>query len=256
MRPIRQGDGTGLSVPGFSEVRRGDGTVVWSAAPDIPDSAIQQLEMAEGSGSPTADSINNFDASLVNDAAWVSDANAVGDNQIDFPSPPDALEVEIRRNDDYVAGAITVKPDSFSSSSADQIVDGENDGNGNNSHILRNNSNGITEFVIRTGGSFVIIQFSTTVQTGTKTRLGYRFDGSNLAVFHNGSKDNSTAQSGTLDSWIWNAIGYRKYDKNGLVQDRGFDGGVDNFINFATSTASELPKDQFFQDDYNNQPWS
>lgn len=32
--PIRLGDGTGLSVPGFAEVRLGDGTVLWSASVD------------------------------------------------------------------------------------------------------------------------------------------------------------------------------------------------------------------------------
>lgn len=38
MIPIRQGDGTGLSASGFSEVRTGDGTVLWSAGGEIPDS--------------------------------------------------------------------------------------------------------------------------------------------------------------------------------------------------------------------------
>lgn len=42
MNPIRQGDGTGLSVPGYSEVRKGDGTVVWSAGSDIPDSVVSR----------------------------------------------------------------------------------------------------------------------------------------------------------------------------------------------------------------------
>lgn len=42
MIPIRQGDGTGLSVPAFTEVRKGDGTVLWSAGAEIPDSGIPQ----------------------------------------------------------------------------------------------------------------------------------------------------------------------------------------------------------------------
>lgn len=50
MRPIRQGDGTGISEvrlgdgTGISEVRRGDGTVLWSSDPDIPDSVVDSYE--------------------------------------------------------------------------------------------------------------------------------------------------------------------------------------------------------------------
>jgi hypothetical protein len=38
MVPIRQGDGTGLAPSGYAEVRKGDGTVLYSGA--IPDSAL------------------------------------------------------------------------------------------------------------------------------------------------------------------------------------------------------------------------
>ena len=34
MVPIRQGDGTGLAAKGYSQVRKGDGTVLWNAIPD------------------------------------------------------------------------------------------------------------------------------------------------------------------------------------------------------------------------------
>lgn len=47
MTPIRQGDGTGLSVPGFKQVRTGDGTVVWSSGPDIPDSGVSRYRFEE-----------------------------------------------------------------------------------------------------------------------------------------------------------------------------------------------------------------
>lgn len=36
--PIRKADGTGLAPNGFAEVRKGDGTVLYSAGSDIPDS--------------------------------------------------------------------------------------------------------------------------------------------------------------------------------------------------------------------------
>ena len=34
MVPIRKGDGTGLAAKGYSQVRKGDGTVLWNAIPD------------------------------------------------------------------------------------------------------------------------------------------------------------------------------------------------------------------------------
>lgn len=46
MIPIRQGDGTGLSVPGVSEVRKSEGTVLWSAGAEIPDSPLAQNLLA------------------------------------------------------------------------------------------------------------------------------------------------------------------------------------------------------------------
>jgi len=68
MMPIRRGDGTGLSVPGFSEVRKGDGTVLWSAGADIPDSVVLQYY---------ADSWSQGDSTW-NDEAGTSDATVNG----------------------------------------------------------------------------------------------------------------------------------------------------------------------------------
>jgi len=42
MIPARKGDGTGLSFNGASEVRKGDGTVLWSSEPAIPDSVVSR----------------------------------------------------------------------------------------------------------------------------------------------------------------------------------------------------------------------
>jgi len=57
MRPLRQGDGTGLSASGFSEVRKGDGTVLFSAGGEIPDSAVAQFDARQLSGFADGDSV-------------------------------------------------------------------------------------------------------------------------------------------------------------------------------------------------------
>jgi hypothetical protein len=48
MIPIRRGDGTGLSVPGFSQVRTGDGRVLYERA--IPDSVVTATPDNSSSG--------------------------------------------------------------------------------------------------------------------------------------------------------------------------------------------------------------
>jgi len=66
MAPIRRGDGTGLNAQGFSEIRKGDGTVLWSA---IPDSDVylnddwddnQLTSNREGSGTTTYNGVTGY----------------------------------------------------------------------------------------------------------------------------------------------------------------------------------------------------
>lgn len=65
MTPIRQGDGVGLTPNGIAEVRKGDGTVLWSAAPDIPDSGISRYEFEDDTQASTLiDSWANNDGTL------------------------------------------------------------------------------------------------------------------------------------------------------------------------------------------------
>lgn len=68
MSPIRQGDGTGLTQKGIAEVRKGDGTVLWSAAPDIPDSDVylhddwgdNKLQNRDDSGTTTYNGVTGY----------------------------------------------------------------------------------------------------------------------------------------------------------------------------------------------------
>lgn len=221
----------------------------------IPDSAILHWRMEDGSGSTVTDSVGSFDGSFVGDPQWLTDSAAVGGYSIGLDGDGDAIENEIRREDDYVAGVITIAPDSWDGSGFNHVVDGAADSSANASMILRNRE-GTLEILVRVGGSFVATG-SSTPPTQTKTRVGYRYDGTDLDLFYNGTVESTTSQSGPLDNWVFNAVGYRKYNSGdgSLVQDREFDGNVDDFIHCATSTASELPDDQFFTDDYNAQPW-
>lgn len=60
-----------------SEVVAPDGSVVWTAAPDIPDSAINRWQGDEGSGTTVSDTIGAKDLSF-NAVNWVSDPSLSG----------------------------------------------------------------------------------------------------------------------------------------------------------------------------------
>jgi len=79
---IRLGDGSEIS-----EVRTGTGDVLFSGSA-IPDSALYQWLLNEGSGQTAADRVGSADLSL-NFSGWVSDSNAVGGFVLGFDGRDD-----------------------------------------------------------------------------------------------------------------------------------------------------------------------
>lgn len=78
--PIRRGDGTVINPKGYSEVRKGDGTILWSAesGPPAPvGTPYIWYPIDEGSGTLVADNVGTHDATN-NGAAWTEDANRIG----------------------------------------------------------------------------------------------------------------------------------------------------------------------------------
>lgn len=59
MTPIRRGDGTGLDPKGYTEIRKGDGAVLWSAIPDS--GGTHQWNWTAGSDTTVSDQIGNLD---------------------------------------------------------------------------------------------------------------------------------------------------------------------------------------------------
>jgi len=86
MAPIRKGDGTGFTPKGFAGVRKGDGTILYSAEPAIPDSVVNQYT-AENFSSPWPDNIGNSDmtvSGLVSDSFSNGEASVFGDGTDDY----------------------------------------------------------------------------------------------------------------------------------------------------------------------------
>lgn len=84
--PARKGDETGLAASGFTEVRKGDGTVLWQLN-TIPDSQ-HRWPTDEGSGGTLTDSQGSQNGSL-NGPDWVTGSGGNGDAYLDYPNSAD-----------------------------------------------------------------------------------------------------------------------------------------------------------------------
>ena len=82
MTPIRKGDGTPVEPKGVSQIRTGDGRILFDG-PAIPDSAIYQQPWDEGESTTVADVIGDRNGSLDN-PDWVSDADFEGGWKLNF----------------------------------------------------------------------------------------------------------------------------------------------------------------------------
>jgi len=81
MPPIRKGDGTAVAPKGISQVRTGDGRILFDG-PAIPDGGVSRWKFAEGSGETVADDWNDNDGTI-DGPSWQSDGQ-VGDFYLEF----------------------------------------------------------------------------------------------------------------------------------------------------------------------------
>ena len=75
MPPIRKGDGTPVTPKGISQIRTGDGRILFDG-PAIPDADVFH-PVDEGTGTTWADEIGSRDVSF-NSFSWVEDSDAFG----------------------------------------------------------------------------------------------------------------------------------------------------------------------------------
>jgi len=87
--PIRKGDGTGISPSGISQVRTGDGRILFDG-PAILDSAVYHWEFDEGSGDTITDSVEGVEGEI-SDTDWIEDSSWWGGAALDFDGSGDVL---------------------------------------------------------------------------------------------------------------------------------------------------------------------
>ena len=95
MPPIRKGDGTPVTPKGISQIRTGDGRILFDGVA-IPDSALTQNAdhiwyMDEGSGSTVADSVGTEDGTI-SESVWSSGVGA-GDFVVENQNAGDIITI-------------------------------------------------------------------------------------------------------------------------------------------------------------------
>jgi hypothetical protein len=222
-----------------------DGDTVFTAAPDLPNSAIHQWRFDEGSGSTAADSIGTNDGTI-SGATWTSVSDLVGGFGLSFDQTDDEVDfstVSAVNSGLGHAVAITINLDNQNT----QVIWAQTTGGGSDRVMILVDSNNLQ------AGYFDGSSFNAREQTGGVTT-------SRARILLNIDGPNDTVQ-------IWqDAIQVDDNDPGALAPTRGTNGhkvgvntlgeepmgGVsDNLIIYDSFlTPSEI------QTDYDAQPWS
>jgi len=243
MIPIRKGDGTGLSVPGYSQVRTGDGRVLFDAAPAIADSGILHEWPVSGTTSPIPDAGGSADISLQNGASFDDTTNNWWDDYaISFDGIDDYGVVSSSRTDPGDSGTLimSVHFRSFDSSANNYVF----------THPDFSNSNDIYFYNTDTGENSIeiadlLLTLDSSPSDGITERWGLRWDSGSAEAFVNGSQVGSGTYSGSISlttlNWYFGSFDGTKQYGNVIVD--------------YPRLTDERWSDQQMQDDYNAQPW-
>lgn len=254
MPPIRKGDGTGISPSGISQVRTGDGRILFDG-PAIPDSAIAHWKL-DDVNSEVVDNVGGYDGT-VNGVTSISgnyeggsaaEGDGSGDN-IEFPVVP------ITVLEDF---AVELTVDNVSSSVDSNARIWQMSHGTDTQWVACRMSDGNVMFEIIDGGGSapenrVRTESSQSINDGGKHHIVFNKTGNDdngLEIYIDASEDYITVESGTLeDEPSLNAGRMFCRELNGL--DVFLEGVIDNVLVYEDSlTESEI------QDRYDAQPWS
>ena len=210
----------------------------------IPDSAIHQYKMDEGSGDVLTDAIGSINADT-DTATWTQDADFVGDYKLaldgnDHPTI-DSLYPAVGNNKQFSV-VLTVNLNSLDER---QTIWHHSDGSHSAGIGTDRSSSGLLGLTYYDGAA-ATIERGYDSASATLMRLGATFDTVNDSgeLFINGSQVDNTTVGISNSTDVGNNIGHR-------ANDREITGAIDNPIFFD----GILSNDGFSQD-YNAQPWS
>lgn len=251
MTPIRRGDGTGLAPKGFAEVRKGDGTVLWSAGGSaIPDSAVHRWLLDE-SGSTADDSIGS--AALTHSGPTRVTDTWQGGAARDYDGVDDQTtgnEADISVN---LAGdggtewsiGLTIEPENVGASPEEHIWHWV-DGDAENAVSIGNDFIGSLDFGCRDSNGSNADQTSADISGESgKIRGLYGWDGSSATLYVNNIDESGSGNVNFNSGGNGVALGT-------ITQaSQHYAGVIDDVIIYDTAPTATLA-----QEDYNLQPWS
>ena len=251
MPPIRKGDGTPVTPKGISQIRTGDGRILFDGVA-IPDSAFEQvanrLAMSEGSGTALEDSVGDDDATI-DGPTWVDDSNFTGGFYLDFDGDNDVADSNAPNRAGSMAVALTITFESDISSSETMYFQGPLNDPGVRTLMIGDDGTNVVRWRIHDGSNQSLTHDLGT--PGTYRLVGViDADNDQQILYVNGDEVDSQSVTGDLSTTPdSHSLGYRNPTNDDPVQ--YFSGGLDDH-----QLVSGAPTAQEVQDDYNQQPWS
>lgn len=245
--PIRKGDGSALAPKGMAELRKGDGTVLWSAGSEtgFPNTTIQQNSdnywyFEEGSGYDVADDNGSLDVTFTAIESWGSGSGAYdtfavldGNNdQANLGSNSQQLFSHFVRHGEGTIG-MWINPDSTLDRNliSSGVVGGEQG-------FRFRDANGDVEMRVYNGSGDVFNIRGSSLTSGSWQSVVATADGSTARLLINGSEVATDSVSGTTASDLTNSV--IMAGSNGQNTAR-FDGGYDNVFHHSEGfTVSEI----------------
>jgi len=260
MPPIRKGDGTAVAPKGISQVRTGDGRILFDRFA-IPDSAIYHWMLDEGAGSTAEDSVGTLDADVVG-ASWVS-GDWEGDYALDGDGSSDYLNVgELGSFGSKIGDGVTILM-TIETTDDDVYCAGTRDGGVSDMifYLTVGNQSGSHDesgkfgMGIRDSSRNDVRAYydGSDVNDGDKHRVVMATDGTsdNTEIWQDGSENTGIDSTGSGDDWNDFDDDFYFFGRNNSGIDGAMDGVIDNIM-----ICDEILSSSEIQDDYDNQPWS
>jgi len=192
--PVRTGDGTGLSPKGFSEIRKGDGTVLFSAGSDlITDGLVSRWTFEDGGDTTTAVDSQGGNDGTINGPTYTTNSQQ-GDHALSFDGMDDWVQVDDSA-DLSPTDAVSISAWVYATASKFQVVFDK----GHDSYWLKVNDNEVSNAIFDATGTLHQLVSNDPVPTDSWHHLAASYDGATQRCYLDGSEIASQSLSVQID---------------------------------------------------------
>jgi len=209
MAPIRKGDGTGFTPKGFAGVRKGDGTILYSAEPAIPDSGVARwtFDDADTSDSTAVDVWNDNNGTINGATTGVGGSNQTytTNEAYDFDGTDDYVAID--QVSDQINGSQQFSVCAWGY--ATNLPSGGSGGSPNDNQLI--NIGADTVFILarddgtwrygilEDGGTYVQASSSTSYNENVWIHHVVTWDGATVRGYQDGAEVTTASGSGDAD---------------------------------------------------------